>query len=609
MNRKGKLRLAVSVGLAASAMSLGLVLAAGGPSGATAPRGTITAAEGPEATPNYILPFYPPAECTTSNTSLFQEMMYRPLYWFGLGSSSLLQPQLSTGNLPKYSNGNRSVTITMKGWKFADGQTVNGEAVMFFLNMYKAVPTGFCTYTKGLGIPDEIASAHASGNTVVINLTKPVSPLWFTYNELATITPMANTWDRTSATHLSNCASGKFGAPSTIAACTAVQKYLNNLAQKVPTFPGTMWQSGVDGPWRLTHIDNLGNFTMVPNKKYSGPVKPTFAVFKSLAFTTATAEQNQLQAGNVDVGYVDPSVLTSPAPRPGAVGRNWGPLAGKYNLVSSGTFANNYMNLNFKGGPNASLIDQLYFRQALASSINQPAIIKNAFKNYAVPTWSALPPSTSSSLSGKITDPYPFSMSKAEKLLTSNGWKNESGQLVCTNPGTGNGHCGAGVTSGQKAALNIEWVSGSTSENIMMNAIVSEWTTLGIKVTDTQGTFNATAGSCPVAYNPSTTFDICNWGGGWLYAPDYLPTGEPLYLTGAGSNSGLYSNGHMNALIEQTITKNIKLTTYGQFTASNLPVLWDPLEYSTGEISKSIKSTIGWGNALENLTPEYWHIK
>ena len=601
-----KLRLAMTVGAVASSLSLGLI--APTVSGASAPSGTITFAEAPNGIPAYIFPFYPPNECLTTNTSLFQEMMFRPLYWFGVGNNTLLAPKLSTGNLPKYSDGNRTVTITMKGWKFADGQTVNAESVMFFLNMYKAVPTGFCTYTPGLGIPDQIASAHGSGNTVVIHLKAAVSPLWFTYNQLATITPMPNSWDRTSATHTSNCASGAFGAASTIAACKGVQNYLNNLGQNVSSFTGKMWQSGVDGPWRLTRIDNLGNATLVPNNKYSGPQKAQVAVFKMIAFTTAQAEENQLQAGNIDVGFVDPTILTAPAPAPGKAGPNWGQLSTRYNLTTGGTFANNYMNVNFQDSPGSKFLDQLYVRQALEMSIDQVGIIKNAFKNYAVPTWSSLPPSISKALSGPIANPYPFNLGKAETTLTSHGWTKQSGQLVCTSAGTGSNQCGAGISNGDKLALNIEWVSGSPSEDIMMNAILADWSSLGINMSHTESTFNNTAGSCPAAYNSSTTFDICNWGGGWLYAPDYLPTGEPLYLPGAGSNSGLYSSPTMTKLILQTIHQNVKLTAYGNYTATDLPVLWDPLEYSTGEVIKTLKSSIGWGNALDNLTPEYWHF-
>jgi peptide/nickel transport system substrate-binding protein len=606
MFRKGKIRLALTLGLVAGSTSLGLI--APTMSGAAAPTGTITIAEGANATPNYIFPFYPPAQCTVTNTSNFQILMFRPLYFFGLGASAGLQPKISLGNTPKYTNGNKTVTFTTKGWKFADGQTVNAESVMFFLNMYKAVPTGFCTYTSGLGIPDQVASASGKGNTVTMHLKSAVSPLWFNDNELATITPMANSWDRSSASQTSKCASGKYGAASTTVACKNVQAYLDKTAQNVSTFTGKMWQSGVDGPWRLTKMDNLGNATFQPNSHYSGPQKAQVQYVKEVAFTTAQAEENQLQAGNIDMGYVDPSILTSPAPKAGVAGANWGQLGQRYNLVTNTTFANNYMNLNFGKNPNSAAMSQLYFRQALETSIDQASIDKNAFKNYAVPTWSALPPTTPSSETGPVKQPYPYSLSAAETLLTSNGWSKSGGtQLVCTSPGSGAGKCGAGITSGQQLKLNIEWVSGSPSEDTMMNAIIADWASLGISVSHTTGTFGQTVGKCPVAYNPSSSFDICNWGGGWLFAPDYYPSGEPLWLTAAGSNSGLYSSPTMDSLIKATLSTNIKLTAYANFTATDLPVLWDPLSVGIGEFIKTLKSSIGFSDTLLTTTPEYFH--
>jgi peptide/nickel transport system substrate-binding protein len=607
MFHKSKIRAALILGAALATAST--VLIAPGLSSASSTPQVFTIAEGANATPNYILPFYPPANCTVANTSQFQEMMYRPLYFFGLGASAALQPKLSTGDLPVYSNGNKTVTINMKGWKFSDGQTVDAESVMFFLNMYHAVPSGFCTYTKGLGVPDQIASASGTGNTVTIKLKSSVSPLWFTNNELAVITPMANSWDVTSATKKSTCASGKWGAASTLAACKAVQAYLNKTGANVTTFTDKMWQSGVDGPYTLTTMDNLGNATFAANSKYSGPQKAQIPTVKLVAFTSATAEQNQLEAGNIDWGYVDPSVLTSPAPSPGKAGKNYGPLTSKFNLEITIPFSNNYMNLNFADGPNAKLVNQLYFRQALESSLDQAAIIKNAFKNYASPSYAAVPPATPSSEVGKVTQPYKYNMKTAAADFKSNGWTKKSGVLVCTSPGTTAGKCGAGITSGQKAALSIEYYSGVPSLATEMNAAIANWTSLGITVKQTTGTFNDTAGSCPAAYNKSTAFDICNWGGGWLYAPDYYPSGEPLYLTGAGSNSGLYSSTKMDSLIKATLSTKIKLTAFAQFTAENLPVLWDPINAVTSEFSKSVNSKIGFQDVLETYTPEYFSFK
>jgi peptide/nickel transport system substrate-binding protein len=587
-------------------MSLGLVVPT--VSGAAAPRGVLRIAEAPNATPNYILPFYPPSQCTVTNTSQFQQMMFRPLYWFGLGTNAGLIPNISAGNAPKYTHNNTRVTFTTKGWKFADGQTVNGQSVMFFLNMFKAEPSNFCTYTPGLGIPDQVAGASAHGNSVTIILKSSVNPLWFTDNMLAVITPMANAWDRTASSTNGKCASGAYGAASTIVNCKNVYNYLNAQALKVNTFTGKMWQSGVDGPWLLTKMDNLGNATFVANSKYSGPVKPKIKTVKLIAFTTAQAEENQLQAGNIDLGYVDASVLTSPATSPTHPGANWGPVASKYNLVSGELFSNNYMNLNFGNNPGAKFMNQTYIRQALEQSINQAAIIKNAFKGYGVPTYSALPPLTPLSESAPIKNPFPFSLSAAESLLTSHGWTMQSGQLVCTSPGTGASNCGAGIASGDKLSLSVLWVSGTPSLDTEMNAILADWSTLGISTTHATDTFGHVAGACPIAYNKASTYDICNWGGGWLFAPDYFPSGEPLYLTGAGSNSGGYSNATMDTLIKQTLSANVKLTAYGNFSAKDVPVLWDPLATGTGEVSKKLHSNIGFTSVLDNFTPEYYHF-
>ena len=605
MFQKGRIRTAFVLGAAVTAVAVGLI-APSIASGASKPN-TITIAEGANATPNYILPFYPGAQCTVANTSQFQQLMYQPLYFYGLGSSAAVQPKLSTANAPVYSNGNKTVTVTMKGWKFADGQTVDAESVMFFLNMYDAVPSGFCTYTPGLGLPDDVASATGTGNTVVIHLKKAVSPGWFTANELAVITPMANSWDVTSSTAKSDCASGKYGAKATIAACIKVQKYLNALGAKTSTFTSGFWQSGVSGAYTLTKFDDLGNATFKGNSKYSGPQKAQVPYVKLVAFTSTTAEQNQLEAGNIDLGYVDPSVLTSGAPKPGLAGANWGPLKSKFNLVSGIPFSDNYMNLNFGTNPGVAFLKQLYVRQALQSSINQLSIVKNAFKNYGFPTDSAVPVNTPSSEVGKITNPYPFNLATAEKDFTSNGWTNQSGQLVCTSPGTAAGECGAGIASGADMTLAVEYYSGVPTLTEEMNDIIADWTSLGIKVTQGTGTFGAVAGGCPAAYG-GTTYDICNWGGGWLYAPDYHPSGEPLYLTGAGSNSGLYSNATMDSLIKASISSNVPLTPYAQFTASNLPDLWDPVATGTTEVSKSLKSSIGFWSTLETLTPEYFHF-
>ena len=164
MKIKRRVRLAALSAVAASSIALGVPLA----TSASAAQTVLTVAEAPQTPPNYIFPYMGFSYFSVANINQFQELMYRPLYWFGLGGSVAYQPQLSRGNKPVFTNGNKTVTITMKGWKFADGQTVDAQSVKFFLDLYKADPTSYAGYAPGYGIPDHLTNVVANGNTVTL---------------------------------------------------------------------------------------------------------------------------------------------------------------------------------------------------------------------------------------------------------------------------------------------------------------------------------------------------------------------------------------------------------------------------------------------------------
>src|SRR6202012_1626122 len=120
MQLKKKLRLLVAIGTAAGSLSLGLIAVTGSAGAASTASNTITFAEGPGAFPNYIFPYMSCTYFSVDNTQAFQYEMFRPLYWFGLGKTTVVQPTLSLAKMPVMSKGNKTVTINMKGWKFAD---------------------------------------------------------------------------------------------------------------------------------------------------------------------------------------------------------------------------------------------------------------------------------------------------------------------------------------------------------------------------------------------------------------------------------------------------------------------------------------------------------
>jgi peptide/nickel transport system substrate-binding protein len=610
MQIKHKLRLATTIGLAAGALTLGLV--APSVSGAATPSGTLTFAEGAGAAPNYIFPYMSCTNFSVATLNAFQFEMYRPLYWFGLGANSTYTPSLSLGSSPAFSNGNKTITINMKGWKFADGQTIDAQSVMFFLNMYHSVPTDYCGYNKGYGIPDQVGSASGSGNTVTLHFTTAVNQNWILYNYLSELTPMADAWDITAPGTTSTCATGTYGAKATDAACKAVYTYLTSQALKETTYTDSMWQAGVSGPWKLTHFDSIGNVTFVPNSAYSGPQKAQVAKVEELPFTTTSAEQISLRAGKVDLGYVDNSSLTQDG-SPTHAGANWSPIASKFNLEIGAPWSVDYAAYNFNtGNPQAKFLDQLYVRQALQLTVDQPLMIKQILKGYGYEQINPMPPAAPAAITGGAskTNPYPYNPKKAASLLKSHGWVDVGGFLTCEKPGKAASECGAGITKGNTLSVTMLYGSGIPALQTQVDTEVSEWRSLGIDALESGAPFNEVVGDC---VSNSSTWSICLWGAGWIYAPDYYPSGESLFVPGASFNIGAYSDPALTATVKASTFGSATLKSFANIAAQQLPVLYQPNQpnnYSgggIGEVIKTLKSGVGFTpNSLVNFMPEYY---
>src|ERR1700722_20934471 len=139
MQFKTKLRLLVSVGTVAGAMTIGFVApTVGGAASAkvSTPSNTITFAEGAGAAPNYIFPYLGCQYFSVATLSQFQELTYRPVYWFGTPGSSAVDYKLSPAKQPVFSNNDKTITIDMKGWKFADAPSVNGKKNKLKINKH-----------------------------------------------------------------------------------------------------------------------------------------------------------------------------------------------------------------------------------------------------------------------------------------------------------------------------------------------------------------------------------------------------------------------------------------------------------------------------------------
>jgi peptide/nickel transport system substrate-binding protein len=568
--------------------------------------GTATFAELPATTPNYIFPFTSSAYISVSNTDLFQYLLYRPLYWYGTGSDPTMNTSLSVANYPTFSNGGKTVTITLKHYMWSNGQPVTAQNVEFWINMEQAV--GDVDYGAYTGFPNtEVTSMKAASPTeLVLTLNKAYNPTWFAYNDLSQITPMPEAWDRT--------ASGPSHCSTTVSDCAAVYKYLDAQSRNLSGYVGSPLWSIVDGPWKLTGFNADGLVTMVPNKSYTGPVKPKLAEFEELPFTTDAAEYDVLRApsssGKVDVGYI-PSEDLPAKPANAAVGGN--PLSG-YNLAPWYQWGISFYTMNEQDtiGDHGAILRQLYFRQAMAYLMNEQAVIQGPLKGYAFPTVGPVasnPVTTWLSPQLKAGNPFPYDPTKAKSLLASHGWSvAPGGTTTCTDPSL----CGAGITKGTTLSFTFAFSTGLAWLQAELTQLQSNAAALGIKLNLKPEPFNTVvggdSGNCVVAKIPCN-WDMADWGLGWSFYPDVEPTGETLFICGAIANSGGYCDKTNDSLTEATLANaNLSLMSNWQnYLQTQLPVEWQAnAPYQVTEVVNGLKGVLPQPSTLM-LDPEDWY--
>ncbi|GAA3751537.1 hypothetical protein GCM10022240_00890 [Microbacterium kribbense] len=533
--------------------------------------------------------------------------MYRTLYWFGDNGKTGVDDSLSLANEPTYSNGGKTVTITLKPYTWSNGEKLTAQDVLFWINMDKAEKANYAGYAPGQ-FPDNIVSAKAPNDTTVVLTTdKAYSQQWFLFNQLSQITPMPAAWDMSSATTKGDCATNVSG-------CKAVFTYLTAQSKDLPGYATSKIWSVVDGPWKLQSFNSDGHVTFVPNPTYSGPQKAQVKEFKMVPFTTDTAEFNVLRGGStLDVGYIPTQDIAKAKPAntsPATPGPN--PLSANYELLPWFLYGFNYFPINYNNPTVGPIFKQLYIRQALQSVVDQKGIISSTAKNYGVETTGPVPLFPDSPLVSQTekNNPYPFSIAGATKYLTDNGWKVVPGGVTtCVKPGTASGDCGAGIASGAKLTFALPYASGNATIDTAMASFKSNAAQVGITLNLKPEPFNTVTGATVPCSGKTCTWEMGNWGGGWVYAPDFYPTGELLFATGAGSNSGSYSNPQLDKLIAATNTQSgtAVMQAYEDFMAKNVPVIYQPnYTYSLTEIANGLKGYTS-NNPYGYITPEDWH--
>lgn len=563
--------------------------------------GTATLAFNAGSGANYIFPLLPPANFSTSNSQTFQWLMWRPLYWYGVGGTPSINLSLSLANLPTYSNGGKTVTITLKPYKWSDGQPVTARDVQFWQNLVDANPNNYGASVPG-GYPFNILKTTVlNPTTIQFTMDKAYNTQWFLYNELSNIMPLPQqAWDKTSATGtVGNYDLTKQGA-------LAVDKFLTSQAQQLSTYAtNPLWQT-VDGPWRLTAFDTNGDLTMVPNPHYSGPVKPTLSEFKEQSFTDTNAEFNALASGSgPDVGYIS-NVEQSAQPRLNHLG---------YTEAHQYDFSISYDVLNFNNPKLGPLFKQLYIRQALQELMDQNGINKYYFGGDGYASCGPVPPEPSNTFADAYSKscPFAYNPARAAQTLAAHGWNVvKYGVDTCTSPGTGANQCGAGIAAGTKLEFPYIYATGGIAFPKSRVQIASDFSQAGVKLNLEPLPYNEAEAEATVC-TPSQA--ACSWGiynAAWVYSPDYYPSGEDLFETGALANYGSYSDPKADQLIEATTLNTGEspqqaLNAYQDYLTQQIPVIWEGNTYGLTEYKSNLHGVTPF-NVFDAINPENWYF-
>jgi peptide/nickel transport system substrate-binding protein len=563
------------------------------PVGTPAKGGTISVGQITGQTPTDIFPMIDGATCSTQ-TFYFVSNQYIPLYNGPTGAKPQIDPKLSAAETPQYSDDDRTVTINIKpGLKWSDGKPVDANDVIFYIDLLKAAihesPANWCQYAPG-DFPDNVASYGTKGkDTVVLHLKTSVNPDWFTNNNLQDtnggVYPMpSQDWNIAAAggPHLdyTNPANAK-----------KIYDYLHKAGASVATFASNPLWKVVDGPFKLKDFSATNSsYDLVPNTTYGLSEKPKASDIEVETETSETAMLNAMRSGSLDIGQIDAG--TQLGAIPGLKKKGYSVYGGP----EWGWFGG-FMNFKDATDHFDKIIAQPYIRTVFQQLVDEPAIVKDVYHNWAVPAYGpvATAPYSPFVPASVVKPATSYSPTAAVKALKAHGWNvKPGGQTTCAKAGSASNECGAGIPAGTPIKFVWANVPASTASTGVLESQVfasEAKKAAGINVQLATKTYNFLTANYnnqnPAAAKYVNDWGVNNFGG---ITVDYYPTQEGVMSVGGALNMGTYDDPTATKLMHAStvspsaaaITKEVKYFT------EQYPVFYMPVQDYITAVSPNV---------------------
>lgn len=535
------------------------------------------------ATPTWILPISAPGK-TQGENALFIDLMYPSLLAYSLSADNdfNIDVDRALAELPEVSDDALTYTITLKDHTWSDGTPFTTRDVEFWWNLVTNNTEKWASYREG-GFPNNVEAFEVvDEKTFTIKTTEAFNPGWFINNQMNRITPLpAHAWSKT--------ADGETPgeADRTPEGAAAIFDYLTAASEDLSTYAtNELWQT-VLGPFKVSSYVPNGEVKMVANADYSGDDKPTLDEFIMRPFTSDDAQFNVLRSGGIDYGFIPASSIAQ-RESVESMGYTVEPWYG---------WSITYMPLNFANANTGHIFKQKYIRQAMQHLIDQETISKVIWNDMAAPTCGPVPqqPGAAGSSEGCA---YDFDPAKAKQLLEDNGWEvSPDGVTTCTNPGTGEGQCGADIEAGEGLSFNVVSQSGFTATTRMFAELKSSFAGVGIELNIREVPDSVAESQKCEEGDTSCAWDLSFFGSqsSWYY-PVYA-SGERLFASDAPVNLGSYSDEKADELIEASMRSDdpAALQEYNDYLAEDLPVLWMP---------NPVNRVSAWKSSIEGISPQ-----